>query len=196
MISWKGLGVLSNQFSPSSFQEKMKVAIYCRVSKKDNSQTTENQKVELVKYAKAMGYDFEVFEEQESTRNTRPLKNQLFQEAIRRQWDLILVWKLDRWARSLKELINDLDILHLNKVQFFSLKDNLRIDDSPVNKLMLHILGAFAEFERNILSERIKAGQLVSKNREKIGKRGKDKRPRRKLGYLMRGRKQREKVSV
>ena len=134
----------------------MKVAIYCRTSRTD--QNPENQKIELERYAKAMGYEFETFEEQESTRKTRPIKNQIFQDAISRKYDMIIIWKLDRWARSLQELINDLNILKQHNVQFFSLKDNIKLDDNPANMLMIHILGAFAEFERGIIRERTIAG--------------------------------------
>ena len=134
----------------------MKVAVYCRTSKID--QNPENQRLELERYAKAMGYDFEVFEEQESTRKTRPIKNQIFQDAISRKYDLVLVWKLDRWARSLQELVNDLGVFKQNKVQFLSLKDNIKLDDNPSNMLFIHILGAFAEFERAIIRERTISG--------------------------------------
>jgi|SRR3989344_5358705 len=134
----------------------VRVAIYCRTSKID--QNPENQRLELERYVKAMGYEFDVFEEQESTRKTRPIKNQVFQDTIAKKYDLILVWKLDRWARSLQELINDLHILKDHRAQFFSLKDNLKLDDNPSNMLMIHILGAFAEFERAIIRERTIAG--------------------------------------
>jgi len=135
---------------------EMKVALYLRTSKTD--QNPENQKLELENYCKAMGYDYEIFEEQESTRKTRPIKNQVYQDAIARKFDMIMVWKLDRWARSLQELINDLNVLKQHKVQFFSLKDNIKLDDSPTNMLMIHILGSFAEFERAIIRERTLAG--------------------------------------
>lgn len=135
---------------------KMQCCIYCRTSKVDMN--PENQKLELERYAKAMNYDYEIFEEQESTRKTRPIKNQIFQDAISRKYDMILVWKLDRWARSLQELVNDLNILKQHNVQFFSLKDNIKLDDNPSNMLMIHILGAFAEFERAIIRERTMAG--------------------------------------
>ncbi len=147
----------------------MKVVIYCRTSKTD--QNPENQKIELENYANAMNYDYKVFEEQESTRKTRPVKNQLFQDAISRKYDMILVWKLDRWARSLQELINDLNILKQHNVQFFSLKDNIKLDDNPSNMLMIHILGAFAEFERAIIRERTIAGlERARKQGKKLGR--------------------------
>jgi len=134
----------------------MKAVIYCRVSKQD--QNPENQRIELERYAKGMGYDYVVVEEQESTRKTRPIKQVVFQDTISKKYDLILVWKLDRWARSLQELINDLQVLKQNNAQFFSLKDNLKLDENPSNMLMIHILGAFAEFERAIIRERTMAG--------------------------------------
>lgn len=147
----------------------MKVAIYCRTSKID--QNPENQKIELEKYAKAMGYDYKIFEEQESTRKTRPVKNDIFQDALRKKWDIILVWKLDRWARSMQELINDLELLRQSNVQFKTLKENIVLDDNPTNKLMINILSAFAQFERDIIRERTMAGLERAKQQgKKLGR--------------------------
>jgi DNA invertase Pin-like site-specific DNA recombinase len=151
----------------------MKVAIYCRTSKID--QNPENQKIELEKYAKAMGYDYKIFEEQESTRKTRPVKNEIFQDALRKKWDLILVWKLDRWARSMQELINDLELLKQNNVQFKTLKENIVLDDNPTNKLMINILSSFAQFERDIIRERTMAG--LERARQQGKKLGRPKSP-------------------
>lgn len=134
----------------------MKVAIYIRVSRIDLN--PENQLLELEKFAKSMEWDYEIFEEKESTRKTRPIKQKIFQEALQKKWDMIFVYKLDRWARSLQELINDFNQLQLNKVRFRSLKDNIILDDDPRNMLMIHILGAFAEFEREMIRERTMAG--------------------------------------
>jgi len=147
----------------------MKVAIYCRTSKID--QNPENQKIELEKYAKAMGYDYKIFEEQESTRKTRPVKNDIFQDALRKKWDLILVWKLDRWARSMQELINDLELLRQSNVQFKTLKENIVLDDNPTNKLMINILSSFAQFERDIIRERTMAGlERARQQGKKLGR--------------------------
>ena len=151
----------------------MKVAIYCRTSKID--QNPENQKIELERYAKAMGYDYKIFEEQESTRKTRPVKNNIFQDALRKKWDLILVWKLDRWARSMQELINDLELLKQNNVQFKTLKENIVLDDNPTNKLMINILSSFAQFERDIIRERTIAG--LERARQEGKKLGRPKSP-------------------
>jgi len=134
----------------------MKVAVYCRVSRMD--QTPENQRIELERYARAMGWDYKVFEEIESTRNSRPVKNEIFQAACRREWDLIFVWKLDRWARSIQELVNDFQVLRNNKVGFRTLRENIVLDDNPANQLMVNIFCAFADFERAVIRERTMAG--------------------------------------
>ena len=134
----------------------MRVAIYIRVSRMDLK--PENQKIELEKFAESMGWEYEIFEEKESTRKTRPIKQEIFLEALQKKWDMIFVYKLDRWARSLQELINDLNQMKLNRVSFRSFKDNLILDDDPRNMLMIQIIGAFAEFEREMIRERTLAG--------------------------------------
>jgi len=134
----------------------MKVAIYTRVSRSDLNQ--ENQVLELERFAKAMGWDYKIFEEKESTRKTRPIKNKIFLEALKRKWDCIFVYKLDRWARSLSELVNDFSRLKQSKVEFRSMGDNIIVNEDPRNMLMIHMLGAFAEFEREIIRERTIAG--------------------------------------
>lgn len=133
-----------------------KVAIYIRTSRIDLN--PKNQLLELEQYAKAQGWDYEIYEEQESTRKTRPIKNKVYQLGCERKIDLILTYKLDRWARSLQELTNDLGILQQHKCEFVSLKDNIVLNDDPRNMLMIHMLGAFAEFERSMIRERTLAG--------------------------------------
>ncbi len=144
----------------------MKVAIYVRVSREDLK--PENQILELETFAKAMGWEYEIFEEKETTRKTRPIKKHVFDEACRKRFDKILVWKLDRWARSLQELIYDFSILQSHKAGFQSLKDNITLDDDPRNMLMIHMLGAFAEFERAMIRERTMAGLARARAEGKI----------------------------
>jgi len=152
--------------------ENKKVAIYCRVSKRDE-QTNENQTLELERYAKAMGYNYEIFEEKESSRKTRPIKNRVFQDALAKKFDMIIVMRLDRWARSLQELVNDIDTLRENRVEFFSLKDNLKIsfNPSPTEQLTLNVLGAIAQFERDIIRARTMEGlDRARSNGVKLGR--------------------------
>ena len=134
----------------------MKAAIYIRVSRVDLN--PQNQLLDLERYAKAMGWEYTIFEERESTRKTRPIKQEVFTRACKKEFDVILVYKLDRWARSFQELINDINLLKQNKVKFILLNNNIIIDDSPQNMLMVHLLGAFAEFERDLIRERTMAG--------------------------------------
>jgi len=151
----------------------MKVAIYIRVSKIDLN--PENQKLELERYAKAMGWDYTFFEETESTRKTRPIKNQIFLDAIKKKWDMIFVYKLDRWARSLQELMNDIALLQQAKVEFRSLGDNIIVNEDPRNMLMIHILGAFAQFERAMIRERTMSGLARARAQgKKLGRPSKD----------------------
>ena len=145
----------------------MKVAIYVRVSRIDLN--PENQQVELEKYAKNMGWDYQIFEEKESTRKTRPVKKEVFDKACKKDFDIILIWKLDRWARSLQELINDFTILQNNKVEFRSLGENITLNDDPRNMLMIHMLGAFAEFERAMIRERTMSGLARARAEGRIG---------------------------
>jgi len=145
----------------------MKVAIYVRVSRIDLH--PENQIVELEQYAKAMNWDYKVFEEKESTRKTRPIKKEVFNLACRKQFDKVIVYKLDRWARSLQELIYDLSILSQHKVGFQSLKESITLDDDPRNMLMIHMLGAFAEFERAMIRERTMSGLARARLEGRIG---------------------------
>lgn len=133
----------------------MKVAIYVRVSRGDLN--PENQKLQLVEYAKQKGWVYEVFEEIESSRKTRPIKENILMGIRKGQYDGVLIYKLDRWARSLQELImNVTEITHRGK-QFIVLTQPFDTT-SPAGMLMMQILGAFAEFEREIIRERTIAG--------------------------------------
>jgi DNA invertase Pin-like site-specific DNA recombinase len=78
-------------------------------------------------------------------------------DAHRRRFDAILVWKIDRFGRSLKHLVNALADLGAYGVAFISLRDNLDLS-TPSGRLMFQIIGAMAEFERALIQERVKAG--------------------------------------
>jgi len=77
--------------------------------------------------------------------------------ARRRKFDTILVWKLDRWARSLRWLINSLAELESLRVSFISLRDKLDLS-TPAGRLMFQVIGAMAEFEKALTQERVRAG--------------------------------------
>jgi len=138
----------------------MKIAIYCRTSKFE--QNPVNQELVLVEYAKRMNWDYEVFKEQESTRKTRPIQYNLYQRLLRKEFDGVLVHRIDRWARSLRELVLHIEEFESRKVMFVSLMDNIDLS-SATGRLMFHIISAFAEFERNIIRERTLAGLARAK---------------------------------
>ena len=83
--------------------------------------------------------------------------NQLMADAHRRKFDAVLVWKIDRFGRSLKHLVNALADLCAYGVAFISFRDNLDLS-TPSGRLMFQIIGAMAEFERSLIQERVKAG--------------------------------------
>jgi len=147
---------------------KMKIAIYTRVSRGDLH--PENQKVQLEEYAKQKGWDYELFEETESTRKTRPIKEKILQDIRDGKFDGILIYKLDRWARSLQELIMNVTEITNRGKQFIVLTQPFDTTSSA-GMLMMQILGAFAEFEREIIRERTMAGlDRARKQGKKLGR--------------------------
>jgi putative DNA-invertase from lambdoid prophage Rac len=164
----------------------MRAALYCRVS--TDKQTTENQRIRLEEYAKANNWEYDVFDEVESTRKTRPVKQALLGKLRTKEYDAVVVYKLDRWARSSTELILDTKELIDKGIGFISISDNPDFS-TAAGKLQFHILSAFAEFERSLISECTKEGLKRAKLQGKqLGrpKGRKDKNKRRKSGYILR----------
>jgi DNA invertase Pin-like site-specific DNA recombinase len=88
---------------------------------------------------------------------SRPQLNRLLADAHQRKFDAVLVWKLDRFGRSLKHLVVTLADLEALGLAFVSLRDNLDLT-TPSGRLMFQIIGAMAEFERALIQERVRAG--------------------------------------
>lgn len=162
------------------------LALYFRVS--TTSQTTDNQKIRLIEYAEKNDCTFDVFEEVESTRKTRPVKQALLSKLRQNNYDAVVVYKLDRWARSSTELILDTKELLDKGVGFISVSDNLDFS-TAAGKLHFQILSAFAEFERELIRERTIEGLNRARNQGKKPGRpvgSKDTKKRRKSGYILR----------
>jgi DNA invertase Pin-like site-specific DNA recombinase len=87
-------------------------------------------------------------------------------DAHRRRFDAVLVWKIDRFGRSLKHLVNAIADLAAYGVAFVSLRDNLDLS-TPSGRLMFQIIGAMAEFERSLIQERVRAGLRNAKAKGK-----------------------------
>ncbi len=172
-----------------------KVALYCRVSS-SGTQTTENQKIRLIEHAERQGLKYDVFEETESTRKTRPVKQALLAKLRNHEYDAVIVYKLDRWARSSTELILDTKELIDKGIGFISLSDNIDFG-SASGKLHFAILSAFAEFERELIRERTIEGLRRAKLQGKQAGRpkgSKDTKKRRKSGYILREARKRQKI--
>lgn len=152
------------------------------------SQTTDNQKKILLERAKNEGWDFELFEEQESTRKTRPIKYQLMQRLRNKEFDTLVFLKLDRWGRSLKELTDEILELNEKGINIISIRDNIDLS-TATGKLQFNIICSFAEFERELIRERTLDGLSRAKSQGKtLGrpKGSKDTKKRRKSGYWLR----------
>lgn len=137
----------------------MTAAIYARVSTA-YGQDPEMQLSELREYAGRRGWQVsEEYVDQgvSGSKESRPALNRLMSDACQRRFDAILVWKIDRFGRSLKHLVNALAELAALGVAFISLRDNLDLS-TPSGRLMFQIIGAMAEFERALIQERVRAG--------------------------------------
>ncbi len=135
----------------------MQVALYARVSTQDQ-QTLPMQLKAMREYAKKRGWKVkQEIQEIGSGAKTRPKREELMKEARRRRVDAIVVWRLDRWGRSVSDLIGTIRELIDTGVGFVSLTEALDLTTSA-GKAMAGMLAVFAEFERDILRERVKAG--------------------------------------
>jgi len=135
-----------------------RVALYARVST-CNGQDPEMQLRELREYSSRRGWSItsEYIDQVSGSKESRPQLNQLMTDAHRRKFDAVLVWKIDRFGRSLKHLVNALADLCAYGIAFVSFRDNLDLS-TPSGRLMFQIIGAMAEFERSLIQERVKAG--------------------------------------
>jgi DNA invertase Pin-like site-specific DNA recombinase len=144
-----------------------RVAIYGRVS--TEGQSVDLQLAELNEYIAKRGWklvgeyvDRGVSGSQES----RPALNRLMKDATQRKLDVIAVWKLDRFARSVKHVVVALSEFEALGIAFISLKDNLDLT-TPSGRFMFQIIAAFGELERAIIAERVRAGLQNARRRGK-----------------------------
>lgn len=140
------------------FWPGMKAGIYARVSTHDQ-QTLDLQIDAMKKYAQAREWhiESEITEIGSGAKDNRPLRDKLINQAKRRQVDVIIVWKLDRWGRSVNDLFRTLNELNELGVGFISLTEALDLT-TATGRAMAGLLAIFAEFEREILRERVKSG--------------------------------------
>src|ERR1700738_3794073 len=138
----------------------MRVAIYARVSTSNNGQDPTMQTRDLREYAERRGWtiaseyvDIGI----SGTKEKRPELDRLMSDAHRRRFDAVVVWKFDRFARSVSHLLRALETFKAQGIEFVSYCE--RLDTStPAGKLVFTVLGAVAELERSLIVERVKAG--------------------------------------
>jgi len=136
---------------------KRRVAIYARVSTQD--QDPQMQLRELRTYAKLRTFTVahEFIDHVSGATSERPELSKLWQAARARKIDTVLVWKFDRFARSTKQLIDALEEFRHLGVDFISITEQIDTS-SPMGKAMFTVISAIAEFERSLISERVRSG--------------------------------------
>jgi len=137
--------------------ETPRAGLYARVSTHDQ-QTLPMQLTAMRDYAQRRGWTIAIeVEDVGSGTALRQKREELLAAARRREVDLIVVWRLDRWGRSLVDLVNTLQELASLKVGFVSLGEALDLT-TPSGRALAGMIAVFAEFERDILRDRVKAG--------------------------------------
>lgn len=144
-----------------------RVALYTRVSTKE--QSTERQVRELRKHAKARGWKVAcvVQEHVSGTSDNRPKRDEVLAMARKREIDGILVLTLDRWGRSIKDLVLTMDELKSLGVAFVC--PGLVDMTTPMGRMMAHLVGAMAEFEKELIRERVMSGLANARAKGRVG---------------------------
>lgn len=143
------------------------VAIYARVS--TDKQKVDMQLSELRQFAARSGWAVHreyIDQSFTGVSTNRPAFLEMMEEARKRKFKMLVVWKLDRLSRSLKDLINTLDELGSLGIDFVSYDNNLDTS-TPTGKLVFQIVGAVAEFEKDIIKERVIAGLANARRKGK-----------------------------
>jgi DNA invertase Pin-like site-specific DNA recombinase len=142
----------------------VRAAIYARVSTTDQTNTI--QVAELKDYVDRRGWTLaSVYQDQMSgAKASRPGLDQLMTDARCRRFDVVVVWKLDRFGRSLVHCVSGIQDLASMGIRFIATSQGLDTDESnPASNLLMHILAAVAQFERELIHERVSAGMKAAK---------------------------------
>jgi DNA invertase Pin-like site-specific DNA recombinase len=138
----------------------MRVALYARVSTNNGQQSPEMQLAELHEYCQRRGWEI-VGEYVDAgisgAKNSRPELNRLLADAHRCHFDAVVVWKFDRFARSVSHLLRALETFNALGIHFVSLSESMDTS-TPAGKMVFTVLGAVAELERSLIVERVRAG--------------------------------------
>lgn len=141
-----------------------RAAIYARVSTVDRKQDPETQLRQLREYAERRGFEIvrEHIDHASGVKADRAEYRALLEAARRRQFDVLLVWRYDRFARSMRELVNALEEFAGLGIDFVSYNEGADTT-TPQGKLLFGIMASLAEFERSLIAERVKAGMQRAK---------------------------------
>lgn len=141
-----------------------RAAIYARVSTVDRGQDAETQLHQLREFATRRGFAIaeEFVDRAGGTRSDRERFRRLMEAVRRRQIDVVLVWRYDRFARSMRELVNALAEFESLGIDFISCNEGADTT-TPQGRLLFGIMASLAEFERSLIGERVKAGMQRAK---------------------------------
>lgn len=150
----------------SSIGPAVKCAIYARVSTK--KQDTALQLTDLREYVQRMGWESVEYQEKESSVKRRPVLERMMADARLRKFDVVLVWKIDRFARSMKHFIDLVLELDRAGVCLKAITQNISSDQKdPMGVFVLGLFGLLAQLERSIIVERVNAGIAEAKRQGK-----------------------------
>jgi DNA invertase Pin-like site-specific DNA recombinase len=138
----------------------MRAAVYARVSTANNGQSPEMQLREIREYCNRRGWTVAgeyVDVGISGAKEKRPELDRLMTDAHRRRFDAVVVWKFDRFARSVSHLLRALETFQTLGIEFVSLSEQMDTS-TPTGKMVFTVLGALAELERSLIAERVKAG--------------------------------------
>ena len=143
---------------------QQRVAIYARVSTVDKGQDPETQLIALREYAKRRGFEIvgEYIDYARGAREDRPVYRALVEAARKRQTDVVLVWRYDRFARSTQALVHALKEFQGLGVDFISYQENIDTT-TPQGEMIFTVMASLAQFESALISERVKAGMARAK---------------------------------
>ena len=150
-----------------------RVAIYARVSTTNHGQDVSMQTRELRQFAEARGWTIAgeyIDEGVRGAKDSRPELNRLMADAHKRRFDIVCVWRFDRFARSVSHLLRALETFKALGIDFVSFSEQMDTS-TPAGKMVFTVLGAVAELERSLIVERVRAGLRNARSKgKKLGR--------------------------
>ena len=142
-----------------SHSSSLRAAIYARVSTANNGQDPRVQTRELGEFCERRGWTLVEYIDIgiSGTKEKRPALDRLMADAYKRQFDVVVVWRFDRFARSVSHLLRALETFQALGIDFVSVSEQMDTS-TPTGKMVFTVLGAVAELERSLIVERVRAG--------------------------------------